>query len=204
MNGHSNLLFWKEHPEQTCRCAAVDLTDGRRETLLSAVSRGPLVRPGSHCLSSLLPAEDDPRDGQRNLIRVASPSVGDVRTPIPKTEVYSISPVLSETWTRFYPSVFFSLINVARKKKREKSPHSLYRKSEQNLSGWLGSTNRRWCWGWWWRRRDEPEDLLASSGCWQLIFPQTLFYFYLFFFSHLQLRRFFFLNLVFPMSNSLD
>lgn len=69
---------------------------------------------------------------------------------------------------------FFSLINVARKKKREKSPHSLYRKSEENLSGWLGSTNRRWCWGWWWRWRDEPEDLLASSGCWQLIFPQNI------------------------------
>lgn len=78
------------------------------------------------------------------------------------------------------PVCFFLLINVARKKKREKSPHSLYRKSEQNLSGWLGSTNRRWCWGWWWRWRDEPEDLLASSGGWQLIFPQTLFFFFFF------------------------
>ena len=55
------LLLWNSPPEQPRCCAVFDLTDGSRETLLSAVSLGPLVHPGSHCLPPVHSLKTAPR-----------------------------------------------------------------------------------------------------------------------------------------------
>ena len=63
----------KPRAEGAGRCAASDLTDGRREALLRAASSGPpplgpSVRPGPHCLRSPPPRrQKPPRDAPTKL-----------------------------------------------------------------------------------------------------------------------------------------
>lgn len=128
-----------------------DFTDGRRETLLSAVSFGPLVHPGSHCLSLFTPARQL-GEGKLNFIRLVSPSLRNVWTLNLTCNVHSFPHHLK----RGPRSFFDCFLN-----ERSRNAFTVTEEAvNEPTNGWLVLTNQ------WFGDVSEEVDLLASSGRW--------------------------------------